>query len=163
MYSKIEGNILEHLRKYAGMKEETYRYFRSDSELYKAIENEIMKNRSLIDLPDGCSLKYWRGTGPISFKDAFVYAYEHNEFAIRFDVSFVDKDDYDDEYGDNAKTIRYQLDVPKELELNFDKVKFQEWVAKKNEEREFKKKEEDMKILKKLLDKYGPEAKKMLK
>ena len=165
---KLEGgNIIEHMRKLSKLKEDKHRYFYFKSPVMKAIINHICsKNCCLITIPPDHNLKYYRGHGPVSFKDAFTYGtqydkhnkpYEIPEYCLTFTVAYVHKDDYDDDFGTNVVSKKYEVHPPVELELNFTQKAFDKWAKQEGEKR---KNEEEKEIIKNLeeMSKLHPDA-----
>lgn len=165
-WQQLSGaNILEHLDRLSIAREALRWHFRTDSKLWRAIKNHIGETE-----PGKCCIinKRWpcicnRGTGwSVSLGDVFTYADPNSKtFVIQFRVGF-EIDDEDHDYYRKKTSSGYRIDVPKDLELNFTKQKFQAWLRGQKKLLEAKDKDELQHRVAQLVARY-PEAKKFLK
>ena len=165
-WDQLSGdNILEHLDRMHNAQDALRWYFRLKSEFWRALRRHVGESA-----PGKCCVlnKRWpcisrRGTGwDISLKDSFTYVDPNAEtYVIEFEACFeIDDDDHDD----HGKTINKhcRVDVPKDLELNFTKRKFDAWLRQQKKLLEAQDEDELQDQITKLVARY-PEAKKLLK
>lgn len=169
--SKMEGNVVDLLRRIADDKDALFKYFYWDCRVWHEIQDHILKAKPclLVDLPD-MPMHYYRGQGPISWKGAHTYAMNHETkpptppkvFAIEFAIAFDDKDE------DRVRGIGFTLQVPVVLAddaLSKDAFKalFNNWIAETAKQNEEKRRKKDLPKLEKLIKQYPKDAKNFLK
>ena len=162
--AKLEGNIIEHMRRVIEVEEQQHKHFRYDSKLWRAVCDSIATNDGLVEHPEEHLIMCYRGTGQaISLKNVHLYprdytvypALENKLFCMEVSVVYVHEDDT--RYEPDTTSRQTILQVPTELAIKFNKTKFNNWVKKARTERESKKKEKDLLLLKELQEKYPKE------
>jgi hypothetical protein len=156
------SDIVEHLRHTGECESATFTFFRYYSKAWQAIHENICKDQDCVFVDhEGRSLFWHRGSGPVSFRSASLYAPKsfspRVESGIRLELAI---DYYRDEDRSDESATRTEsviIGVPIDIELNFTPKKFNAWIAELKKERDFKRSKEDLVMLVKLAKKY-PES-----
>lgn len=107
-------------------------------------------------------LKYWRGSGPVSFKRAIAYPigahpYHKSTLRVMYTVSFEEGED-----GERGYAVEEMIDIPTDLVTNYSDVGFKAWLEKqkvlmqKSYESDLRKAEAEYKRLKALVGRARP-------
>lgn len=163
----LEENIISHMKKMREMEKARHEYFYWASLLWKAIRNHIATARDCILIDRKDEIVIHRGTGPaIGLKETHLYAGEwtvaNNDeisqlipskvFAMIVAVEYIPKEETHKEWP-NTYREEYELQVPIDLELNFTKKAFNEWLANLKVIRDAEQKRHDLAELKRLKNK----------
>lgn len=151
----LGSNIIEHLEACKKANETTRHYYYSVSKLFRAIQKYIY------DSSNNCSLIKWpekakkiimqRGLGPaITIKEAYL-AGPKEVLVYKLQIEFETGDDYN--YC--AFNQVFYIYPPKELEINFDQIKFNEWIKSLENTKQEEQKEIDLKEFDKIKKKYN--------
>ncbi len=182
-------NIVEHLRKCKEAHRATTSYWRR-SKLWRAIRDYIGDNSkkecALGDKPvfgygrdkKVADVRWYKGTGPsIHLDDVDLCPSIHLDdvdlcgkggevyFSMRIEVEFVADEDeaYWADYSRDPGTEKhFHIIVPIELELEFSKEKFDEWIKAEMKEKKERTKKEEVEKLRELVKKYPEVASEVL-
>lgn len=160
--AELTGNIVEHMKLMAALKEQKFKHFHYDCKLWKAIYDAVAYHDDLIAHPKEYLLMSYRGTGrAVSLRETRLYAKDYDNtpptdcpFAgMELEVEYVHEDNQGYDHPDTI-TRSYTLQPPIELLTDFKKDEFDVWVAKVKEKRDAETKEKDLVELKRLRELY---------
>jgi len=153
-------NPIKQMREIANLSEQLGSHFRSKSPLWKAIWDHIAHAKDCVLIDRKSCVSVHRGTGhSINFMDLYACkdysklpAVEADFFAIQLYV------DYYDEEEDRDNMVKYTVNAPTELALNFTQKGFKEWIVSVKKERDAERNENDLKELERLVKKFPKKA-----
>lgn len=161
-------NIVQHLTNLNLLEHQKKNYFRNNSKLWKAIFEHIYYAKKCV-LIDRDESKYgeaveiisYRGSGAaINLKNVEIRGiYQPNEKPF---LSFTFEIEYGGEcFSNYSKT--YSIDIDTDLEINFTKEKFDNYIQQLKNTKEEKNKQNDLYMLDMLVRKYPEQAEKYVK
>ncbi len=167
--AKLEGNVVEHMRLIADLKEQKQKHFHFDSKLWKAIRDSIGKEGILVDHPEECLLMTHRGTGhAISLNSVHLFGKNYEEsppveqptFFMEVEVEYVREDDT---HMDHPPTFtrKTPLNVPVTLAIDFQQEQFDLWVAKLKNRKEQEQQDAELAQLRELVKKYPSQSREL--
>jgi hypothetical protein len=161
----LEGNIIEHMRLMADLKEQKNKHFHFDSEIWKAICKSVSYDDDLIAHPKDYLIMSYRGTGrAVSLRNVQLYGKdytvkpvkEHHSVGFEIEVEYTHEDNNGMDHPPTT-TKSTTLQVPMKFLIKFSPASFKTWVKKVKAERDAETKEKDLEKLKELREKY-PDA-----
>lgn len=166
--SKIEGSVIDALRRQRDLEEEIRQYFYYDSPLWRAIVEHIGAKGccALFDKERGEDgiirlVAVRRGTGyAVTGKDRFVRMKLIEGITYGMTISVGYESEYDDDRGYSKS---YHVEIPFDLEENFRQERFDIWIKSEAKKRGEEALARNLPELQKLVKKYPGEARQMLK
>lgn len=173
----LPGHLRDLLVNHSANKEAIGWYFRSDSRVWRLIEDHIVKApKCCLIAREEDSIPCYRGSGhAIHFRDAYIYgdSYEQGDkgsvripakvYHLDFEVEYERSEDE----GGDTYSKRYSLKVPIELEDDVDddtlKARFEAWVKRREVENQKEIEQAINPMLKRLITAYPKQARKILR